>query len=260
MCEYFKKQRIDRAGILAVRLQKLLIFLYAISLLAVALDIYVSIKLKVVLLLPFMILIGNWIVWFVGFRGAAIRHQSLLALYFGFTLVGSILQVLAFLFTSVGGSLITIFYLNKCARDEDCPEHVHAVETLKKYPVIIAFFFGLSILFWVIPLFFNIIGLALSHTIRKELKAIKMAEEEAKKEEEGIDYDDDSNIQLEYLVVKPDMEVPVMPMPVVASDGQPIFYPAPNNPYFQQQGYYPVGQYAPQAMMAYPYPVGSVNQ
>jgi len=127
---------------------------------------------------PFAVTAVAWGVWLLGWKGATKRNPCALMGYFVFTLIGAIFQVLGFFFTSVGGSLITVLVLNKCAQDAECPDTMESRRLLPEYPWIITVIFVFSIVVYIIPLFLNVIGLFLSMAIRKELLAIRRVQQQ----------------------------------------------------------------------------------
>jgi len=227
-CQFFERQRIDTAGILAVRLEKLLIMFFSLSFIGLGLNIAEMIAWKVVLLGPIMFTMVAWFVWWLGWRGATQRKPCALLAYFIFTLIGAILQLVGFFLTSVGGSLITVLLLNKCAEDVSCPHFINARKLLEEYPWIIAGIFVFSIFVYIIPLFMNIIGLFLSMAVRKELLAIRKDEHLNLQEQGGC-----NNFKMDSYIAKPEQHQ----QPEIAA---PVFYAASQNTPFVHQGYLPL--------------------
>jgi len=242
-CQFFEKQRTDAAGVLAVRLEKLLMIFYFLSFIGLGINVAEMVAWKLFMPGPLMITLIAWFVWWLGWRGATKRRPCSLLAYFIFTLIGSIFQLIGFFLTSVGGSLITVLLLNKCATDATCPHQADASRLVQEYPWIIAIIFIFSICIYIIPLFLNIIGLFLSMAIRKELLAIRKTTLHL--QEEGAcpvnSYKMDS-----YVVKEQQAEV-----------APPVFYAAPENSPYVHQGYVPLaitGNGATPTYIYVPYP------
>jgi len=251
-CKFFDKQRVDTAGVLAVRLEKLLIIFFALSFLDVGANLFLMVKYNGFSLMPFIFTGIAWFVWYLGWKGATQRNPCCLMAYFVMTLIGAILETIGFFLTAVGGSLVTIMFLNDCAQDTGCTKYIDAKELLAEYPWIITAIFVVSIIVYIIPLFLNVIGLFLSMAIRKELLAIRKAETLCLQEEGNCntaksDFAPVKMVQEEQ-EQQPQMSAPVfyaapqqnmysyMPLQVNGNNGEPtvVFVPYPQDQTVQQ--------------------------
>jgi len=254
--KFFDKQRVDTAGVLAVRLEKLLITFFVLSFLDVGFNVLLMMKVHEFNLLPFIFIGIAWFVWYLGWKGATQRKPCCLMAYFVLTLIGAIFQIIGFFLTSVGGSLVTIMLLNSCAQDTGCTHYVNAKQLLSEYPWIITGIFVFSIVVYIIPLFLNVIGLFLSMAVRKELLAIRKAETLCLQEEGNCNSakSDFAPVKMEQeeQQQQPEMSAPVfyatpqqnmsfmptqyMPLQVVNSNGEPsvVFVPYPQDQTVQQ--------------------------
>jgi hypothetical protein len=230
-CKFFDKQRVDTAGILGVRLEKLLMTFFFLSFIGLGINIAEMVIWKVVLMGPLLFTMIAWFVWWLGWRGATQRKTCALLAYFIFTLIGAIFQLIGFFLTSVGGSLITVLLINQCAEDTACPQNVHAKHLLEEYPWIIAVIFIFSIVVYIIPLFMNIIGLFLSMAMRKELLAIQKNACSLNLQEQGAC---GKEYKVDSYVVKPEQQEQ---QPELSA---PVFYAASQNTPFVHQGYLPL--------------------
>jgi len=254
--KFFDKQRIDTAGVLAVRLEKLLIIFFVLSWFDVGANVFFMMQGSGFNLFPFIFIGIAWFVWFLGWKGATERKPCCLMAYFVLTLIGAIFQVIGFFVTSVGGSLFTILLLNQCATDNECAHNVDAKSLLKEYPWIITAIFAISIVIYIIPLFLNVIGLFLSMAIRKELLVLKRAETLSLQEEGNCNTAKTDCVKMEQeqepQQQQPDMGVPIfyampqqqnmsfvpqyMPLQVAGNNGAPtvVFVPYPQDETVQQ--------------------------
>jgi len=235
MCNYFQKQRVDVAGVLAVRLQKLLVVFYSFSLISVAFFGYVNLTQHLVIW-PFLLLSLCWLVWGIGWKGASQRQPCLLLAYFVFTLIGSVLLLIGFVMTSVGGSIVTVLNLNDCIENGNCHDSMdqqQAEKDMENYPLIIAFIFGFSILIFIVPLFMNIIGMFLALAVRAELKSTRPLP-------------GNNKLELEQS----------FKMGTMKAVPEPMVYAIPQQ---SLQGYHPVNTGTQGMIMYVPVPQGQIN-
>jgi len=234
-CSCFDKQRFDKAGVLAVRLQKLLITMFILSLIPFACTIHEMVQVHRVHFFPLFVFAIVWGVWFLGFRGARKRSTCRLMAYWILTFIGAVVEIVGFFWVSVGGSVAVILTLDQCAKDPSCPEQSKANEELQKYPYILLSMFAVSFLFFLLPFVLNVLGLALAWNIRKELNVIKKGQQAAIEEGAMMNSPD---FKLEQFATDNKQEQQ-------QQQQQPtMFYAAPDNPHIQQ-GYFPVNSYHP---------------
>jgi len=251
---FFQNQRIDRAGVLAVRLEKLILVSFILSCFALALFTWEMVSLERIILGPVLGISAAWLVWMFGWKGAVNRNPALLFMYFLLTFCGSVFLLIAFFLTSIGGSVVTVVALNECASNPNCPNQDQAAADADRSPLIILMIFGISTLLWLVPLFFNIIGLVLSFHCRRELLGQKgspvlqkiVEDTEAfpmmplhKEVEEQPQQQQQQQIPPQFYIPQP-------------QQGQGFYMPMPPHP----MGYQPVSPYpgSPQVMYIPAYP------
>jgi len=157
-CSCFDKQRFDKAGVLAVRLQKLMIVMFILSLFPFGCTIHEMVQTHRVKFFPLFMFAIAWGIWIVGFKGARKRCPCWLMAFSIVSLIGAVIEIAGFFWVSVGGSVSIIVTLDKCATDPTCPDQAKANEELKQYPIILLSMFALSFLFFLVPFIMNVSG------------------------------------------------------------------------------------------------------
>jgi len=214
---FFDNQRIDRAGILAVRLEKLVLIFYLLSLLEIGFFVYMSTIIPAflgVLAIACVASVVAWIVWFIGWKGATKRNPLYLMVYFIQTLIGSILQVM-FGFPFVMSSSILMTSLAAFASEG----------IVWREGIVIAS----AILGFVAPLALNILAMYYAIAIRRAI-LISKRPEVLRNQEEGSC----NSVTMDYIPVnldqqpqQPQQELPPFAPPVLPP---PVFYPVLQQP------------------------------
>jgi len=245
MCKsYFAKQRIDIAGVLSVRLQKLLLISLVVVLFPLGITFYDIFAHNIIYLGTLNYCLLTIFIISIGWRGAKNRNGCALLAFFVMTMFMSIYLLVGFLGDSVGRSIHTILELNKCAQDIKCKDHAQAKAEETQYNWIVFLYFVHAILNWVIPLFFHIISMFLSLAVRKELMIVKQKEKDATplviNEEEGYSLDTLEGGKQQQHVEQQPSAVPA-----------PIFYTPQGPVVATPQGYLPLPPSYMQNMMVY---------
>jgi hypothetical protein len=245
---FFTKQRYDYAGMLAVRLQKFIIFLFFLSLVWFGMHVHSMVKHGQFYAAPFIGVNLSWLIMYAGFIGAYRRNTALLMFYFIVSLLGALALIAGFVVTSVGVSLAV---LHDCQQTAGCDARAEAP---KDVTIITAIVFA----FTIVPLLLKVVGAVLALVTRREI-LISRAEATLKLSlmmEEGITIPADEEIEPSGKVVEtsePEMvhqQIQYMPMPA------PAFYPPSGQvdaQAWQSQGFQPMGAYS-QPIVYYYYP------
>jgi hypothetical protein len=245
---FFTKQRYDYAGMLAVRLQKFIIFLFVLSLVWFGVHVHAMVKHGQFVPAPFIAANISWLIMYAGFIGAYRRNTALLMFYFIISLLGALALIAGFVVASVG---ISLAVLHDCQETAGCDARAEAP---KDVTVVTAIVFA----FTIVPLLLKVVGAVLALVTRREI-LIARAEAAAKQSmmEEGITIPADE-IEVESPKAAKVVDVPevaqqqiqYVPMPM------PAFYPPSGQQVdpqvWQSQGFQPLGAYSQPVYYYYP--------
>jgi len=248
-CTYFDQQRTDVAGVLAVRLQKLILISFALSALYLGFFLWEGLNLHSLPLGPIAIILVSWLACYIGFKGARNRNPRMLFVYIVFSAVGSFILLLSFLFASVGGSVATVLLLDKCASDPKCEKHAEAQKDMENYPLIIAVIFVVSVILFVVPLFFSVLGMFLASLVRKHLLVLHSQDRQMSvMERQKLPQTEDVSSYAMKPISTPAPEVQMQSAPM------PMFF----HPQVQHQGYIPAPTHPSQQGMFMYVPYGQM--
>jgi hypothetical protein len=249
---FFTKQRYDYAGMLAVRLQKFIIFLFFLSLVWFGLHVHSMVQHGQFYAAPFIGANLSWLIMYAGFIGAYRRNTALLMFYFIVSLLGALVLIAGFVVTSVG---ISLAVLHDCQQTAGCDARAEAP---KDVTIITAIVFA----FTIVPLLLKVVGAVLALVTRREI-LISRSEAALKLSlmmEEGIAIPADEVVEstMPGKVVEtsePEVaqqQIQYMPVPM------PAFYPPSGQQVdaqaWQPQGFQPMGAYSQQPFVYYYYP------
>jgi len=247
-CRFFDKQRIDHAGILAVRLQKYIIFMWVLSSLGMGANIYLMARYEGFDPAPFISVAIQWLVLYMGFMGAYKRNTCLLLGFFLLFMFAAIMIILGFVFFSLAGSLAMV---------HTCAEHADHCNVRHDTPKIVGMVTGIGFAFTLVPLILVVVGAVLSFVTRKEILKARRAIVEAEKMEEGFTLEDMKVAQPMPVAAKviDEVQTPAMPQMPQMPQMMPIYYAYEGQ---EQPGAIPpMGAYSP---MIYYYPVNAPTQ
>merc|ERR1712093_680837 len=237
---FFTKQRYDYAGMLAVRLQKFIIFLFVLSLVWFGVHVHAMVKHGQFVPAPFIAANIGWLIMYAGFIGAYRRNTALLMFYFIVSLLGALALIAGFVVASVG---ISLAVLHDCQETAGCDARAEAP---KDVTVVTAIVFA----FTIVPLLLKVVGAVLALVTRREI-LIARAEAAAKQTlmEEGIaipvDEIEAESPKAAKVVDVPEVaqqQIQYVPMPMPAfcpPSGQQV-----DPQLWQSQGFQPLGAYS----------------
>jgi len=163
---FFSDQRYDDAGVLAVKLQKFIIFLFILSMIWFGLNVQYMVETGQFFAGPYLLANLCWLVLYAGFLGAYRRNTVLLFLFFVFCLFGIFVVVAGFVATSI---TVTLEVLEKCKQTPGCDSGAESIRSV----LIVT---GVTFCFTIGPLLLLVIGAVLALMTRSE---IFIAREEA---------------------------------------------------------------------------------